>query len=100
MIEPGEPAPAFRLPDRDGNPVSLEDFAGQTVVLHFYATADTTGLLKATRHGATRLPGWTPSQRPATRSAIAPRAVSSRTGVPMPPRRMRLQVSNPSTPAA
>jgi peroxiredoxin len=36
MIEPGSPAPAFSLPDQDGNRVSLSDFGGETVVLVFY----------------------------------------------------------------
>jgi peroxiredoxin len=36
MIEPGEPAPAFTLPDQDGKEVSLSDFPGRTVVLVFY----------------------------------------------------------------
>jgi peroxiredoxin len=36
MIEPGEPAPDFTLPDQDGNEVSLEDLRGQTSVLVFY----------------------------------------------------------------
>jgi peroxiredoxin len=36
MIEPGSPAPAFSLPDQDGNRVSLSDFDGETVVLVFY----------------------------------------------------------------
>lgn len=31
-------APAFSLPDGDGNLVSLSDYAGQKVVLVFYAT--------------------------------------------------------------
>jgi peroxiredoxin len=36
MIEPGTPAPDFKLPDQDGNQVSLEDLRGQTSVLVFY----------------------------------------------------------------
>ena len=36
MIEPGSSAPAFTLPDQDGNQVSLADFAGRRVVLVFY----------------------------------------------------------------
>ena len=36
MIEPGSAAPAFSLPDQDGNRVSLSDFDGETVVLVFY----------------------------------------------------------------
>lgn len=36
MIEPGTPAPDFRLPDQGGNMVSLADLAGRRVVLVFY----------------------------------------------------------------
>lgn len=43
MIETGAPAPQFTLPDQDGNPVSLADYAGKTVVLYFYPKADTPG---------------------------------------------------------
>lgn len=40
MIESGAQAPAFTLPDQDGNAVSLKDFKGQTVVLYFYPKAN------------------------------------------------------------
>ena len=43
MIQPGEKAPDFTLPDHDGNDVSLADFAGRTLVLYFYPKADTPG---------------------------------------------------------
>jgi thioredoxin-dependent peroxiredoxin len=43
MIQVGEKAPDFTLPDQDGNAVSLSDFAGRTLVLYFYAKADTPG---------------------------------------------------------
>jgi len=36
VIEAGAQAPDFTLPDQDGNPVSLSDFRGATVVLAFY----------------------------------------------------------------
>ena len=36
MIEPGQQAPDFELPDQDGNIVKLEDLRGQTSVLVFY----------------------------------------------------------------
>jgi peroxiredoxin len=36
MIEAGTPAPDFSLRDQDGNKVTLESLAGQTVVLAFY----------------------------------------------------------------
>jgi peroxiredoxin Q/BCP len=43
MIEPGQPAPPFTLPDQDGTDVSLGDFAGRAVVLYFYPKANTSG---------------------------------------------------------
>ena len=43
MIETGQAAPDFTLPDQDGSDVSLGDFAGRTVVLYFYPKADTPG---------------------------------------------------------
>jgi thioredoxin-dependent peroxiredoxin len=39
----GEAVEKFTLPDQDGNPVSLSDFKGKTVVLFFYPKADTPG---------------------------------------------------------
>jgi peroxiredoxin len=36
VIEPGEQAPDFTLPDQDGTKVSLSDLRGRTVVLAFY----------------------------------------------------------------
>lgn len=42
-LEAGTPAPAFTLPDKDGKPVSLADYAGQKVVLYFYPAASTPG---------------------------------------------------------
>ena len=43
MIEPGTVAPDFTLPDQDGNPVTLRELRGKTVVLYFYPRADTPG---------------------------------------------------------
>src|SRR5437762_786271 len=43
MIEVGEQAPEFTLPDQDGTDVTLSDLRGQTVVLYFYPKADTPG---------------------------------------------------------
>jgi thioredoxin-dependent peroxiredoxin len=43
MIEPGDTAPDFELPDQDGNTVRLSDLRGRTVVLYFYPRADTPG---------------------------------------------------------
>jgi peroxiredoxin len=36
VIDAGTKAPAFSLPDHDGNEVSLADFAGRKLVLAFY----------------------------------------------------------------
>ncbi len=43
MLEAGEAAPDFTLPDQDGEQVSLSGLRGQTVVLYFYPRADTPG---------------------------------------------------------
>lgn len=46
MLEPGDPAPPFTLPDASGKQVSLEDFAGKDVILYFYPKDDTPGCTK------------------------------------------------------
>ena len=43
MLEKGTRAPAFTLPDKEGKPVSLSDFAGKRVVLYFYPKDGTPG---------------------------------------------------------
>ena len=43
MLEVGMKAPEFTLPDKDGNMVSLADFAGKKVVLYFYPRDNTPG---------------------------------------------------------
>ena len=43
MLEVGTKAPAFTLPDKDGNAVSLSDFLGKKVVLYFYPRDNTSG---------------------------------------------------------
>ena len=43
MIEPGESAPDFELPDEDGNFVKLSSLRGKPVVVYFYPKADTPG---------------------------------------------------------
>ena len=43
QLEAGTKAPAFTLPDQDGNPVSLEDFKGAKVLVYFYPADDTPG---------------------------------------------------------
>jgi peroxiredoxin Q/BCP len=43
MIEAGDNAPDFELPDQDGRAVKLSDFRGKPVVVYFYPKADTPG---------------------------------------------------------
>lgn len=43
MIKEGKKAPDFTLQNQEGEEVSLEDFAGQKVVLYFYPSDDTPG---------------------------------------------------------
>jgi peroxiredoxin Q/BCP len=42
-LEVGDIAPAFTLPDQDGHPVSLSDYAGRKVIVYFYPAASTPG---------------------------------------------------------
>jgi thioredoxin-dependent peroxiredoxin len=42
-LAPGDTAPAFTLPDQDGAPVSLADFAGAKTIVYFYPAASTPG---------------------------------------------------------
>jgi thioredoxin-dependent peroxiredoxin len=43
MIDTGEQAPDFTLPDQDGTPVTLSGLRGRRVVLYFYPRAGTPG---------------------------------------------------------
>ena len=43
MLEKGMQAPDFSLADKDGNIVSLSDFAGKKVVVYFYPKDNTPG---------------------------------------------------------
>src|SRR5882724_13511012 len=43
MIEPGQTAPDFELPDQNGDAFKLSDLRGKRVVLYFYPKADTPG---------------------------------------------------------
>ena len=46
MLEKGTKAPDFTLSDKDGNMVSLSDFAGRKAVLYFYPKDNTPGCTK------------------------------------------------------
>ncbi len=43
MLEVGQPAPEFTLPDQNGREVSLASLRGKPVVLYFYPKDDTSG---------------------------------------------------------
>ena len=43
MLNVGDKAPDFSLPSDSGEPLSLRDFRGSTVVLYFFPKADTPG---------------------------------------------------------
>jgi thioredoxin-dependent peroxiredoxin len=43
MVEAGEAAPDFTLPDQNGEELTLSDLRGEAVVLYFYPRADTPG---------------------------------------------------------
>jgi peroxiredoxin Q/BCP len=43
MIEPGDKAPDFELPDQDGRTIKLSGLRGRPVVVYFYPKADTPG---------------------------------------------------------
>jgi thioredoxin-dependent peroxiredoxin len=43
MVEVGQTAPDFELPDQNGEPVRLSELRGQKVVVYFYPKADTPG---------------------------------------------------------
>jgi peroxiredoxin Q/BCP len=42
-MQPGDIVEDFTLPDQDGNPTTLSQFAGSPVILFFYPRADTPG---------------------------------------------------------
>jgi peroxiredoxin Q/BCP len=45
-LAPGDTAPAFSLPDADGNTVSLAGYHGRRVIVYFYPAASTPGCTK------------------------------------------------------
>ena len=46
MLPVGTPAPDFELPDQNGEPRSLKDFAGKRLILYFYSKDMTSGCSK------------------------------------------------------
>ncbi len=49
MLEIGTKAPAFTLPDQNGEMHSLEDYRGKKVILYFYPRDNTPGCTKQAR---------------------------------------------------
>lgn len=43
LLEPGDVAPDFQLPDADGELVTLSSFRGRSLILYFYPAASTPG---------------------------------------------------------
>lgn len=56
MLEVGMKAPAFTLPDQNGEMHSLEDYRGQKVILYFYPKDNTAGCIKQACGFAERYP--------------------------------------------
>src|SRR5947209_4663756 len=75
MIQPGDDAPAFALPDQDGREVRLADFRGAPVVVYLYPHADTPGCATQARsaRGAAGEPrGGGLAERPVCRAGSRP----------------------------
>ncbi len=58
LIEPGKKAPAFTLPDQDGDKHALKDMVGQPIVLFFYPKDDTSGCTKEACQFRDQLPDF------------------------------------------
>ncbi len=58
VIEPGQRAPAFSLPDQHGAPHTLADYAGRPLVLFFYPKDATPGCTKEACMFQAALPGF------------------------------------------
>lgn len=56
MIQPGDLAPDFELPDAEGQPVRLSSLRGRSVVLYFYPADHTMGCTLQTRAFVRRMP--------------------------------------------
>jgi len=61
LIEPGQKAPTFSLPDQDGKKHALKDYARRPIVLYFYPKDDTPGCTKEACAFRDLLPQFDPS---------------------------------------
>lgn len=59
MLEIGTKAPAFKLPDQNGNMHTLEEFKGKKVILYFYPKDNTPGCTKQACGYSERYPQFT-----------------------------------------
>lgn len=59
MLEVGTKAPAFSLPDQNGEMHSLEDYRGKKVILYFYPKDNTSGCTKQACGYTSLLPQFT-----------------------------------------
>ena len=59
MLEVGTKAPAFTLPDQNGNMHSLEDYRGRKLILYFYPKDNTSGCTKQACGFSERYPQFT-----------------------------------------
>lgn len=83
-LAPGDKAPAFSLPDADGNKVSLSDFKGRRVVVYFYPAASTPGCTKQAcdfrdslaelNDAGLDVVGISPTSRRSWRNSVMPRS--------------------------
>lgn len=75
LIEPGKKAPAFTLPDQNGDKHALKDFTAGPVVLFFYPKDDTSGCTKEACQFRDQLPDFRKVK--ATVLGISPDGVES-----------------------
>ena len=59
MLETGTKAPAFELPDQNGNLHTLEQYRGKKVILYFYPKDNTPGCTKQACNFGTLYPQFT-----------------------------------------
>ena len=64
QLKAGDAAPAFSAPGLDGEPVTLESFAGRGLVLYFYPKDNTAGCTLEAWAFATIWPTLRPSATP------------------------------------
>jgi thioredoxin-dependent peroxiredoxin len=75
MVEPGQPAPDFSLPDDSGGTVRLSDLRGRPVVVYFYPKDETPG---CTRQACAIRDSWSEfRQAGATVLGISPDSAES-----------------------